>query len=272
MVLYAVSAQVSVGKLFLGGILPGLLVGVLQLGIAVWISKRNNYPKESAEWSWKRSASTISRSIHILIMPVFVVGVVVFGIATATESAALGGLYALVIGVFFMRHLTIQSFFESILSAAKTSAYIMIIIAFSQVFVWILALERAPENLTQLMLSLDWSPTLLMMLIVLVVLAIGTLIDVSPAILLLTPIFLPVVVEAGISPIFFGVVFVASLAVGACTPPVGNCLNVCSLISGQRIGTIFLGAAPFLSANILTLLLIVVFPDLVMWLPRLFFP
>ena len=101
MVLYAVSAQESVGKLFLGGIIPGLLVGILQLGIAVWVSKRNDNPKESAEWSWKCCITILSRSIHILIMPVFVVGVVVFGVATATESAALGGLYALGIGIFF---------------------------------------------------------------------------------------------------------------------------------------------------------------------------
>ncbi|MBT5925278.1 MAG: TRAP transporter large permease, partial [Verrucomicrobia bacterium] len=196
MVLYAVSAQVSVGKLFLGGIIPGLLVGILQLGIAVWISKRNHYPKETTEGSWKRCLLVVSRSVHILIMPVFVVGVVVFGIATATESAALGGLYALGIGIFFMRFLTLKTFYASMLSAARTSAYIMIIIAFSQVFVWILALERAPESMTQFMLSLQLSPTLLMLLIVAIVLVIGTVIDVSPAILLLTPIFLPVVTEA----------------------------------------------------------------------------
>jgi TRAP-type C4-dicarboxylate transport system permease large subunit len=148
----------------------------------------------------------------------------------------------------------------------------MIIIAFSQVFVWILALERAPESMTQLMLSLELTPTLLMLLIMVIVLVIGTVIDVSPAILLLTPILLPVITKAGISPIFFGVVFVASLAIGACTPPVGNCLNVCALISGQRIGTIFLGALPFLSANIATLLVIIFIPELVLWLPKLFLP
>ena len=244
----------------------------MQLGIAVWISKRKGYPKESSPWSWNRCIQTIVKSIHLLLMPVFVVGVVVMGIATATESAALGVLYALCIGAFFMRFLTLEKLYESLLSAAKTSAHIMIIIAFSQVFVWILALERAPESLTQSMLSMNLSPTLTMLLIVVVVLGIGTVIDVSPAILLLTPIFLPVIAEVGISPILFGVVFVAALAVGACTPPVGNCLNVCALISGQRIGTIFMGAAPFLMANIATLFLMVVFPELVLWIPNYFMP
>lgn len=272
MVLYAVSAQVSVGKLFLGGIIPGLMVGVFQLCIAVWISKRNQYPKENAEGSWKHCVKVVSQSIHILFMPIFVVGAVVLGIATATESAALGGLYALGIGMFFMRFLTLKSFYDSLLSAAKTSAYIMIIIAFSQVFVWILALERAPESMTQFMLALELTPTFLMLLIMIIILLIGTVIDVSPAILLLTPILLPVVTQAGISPIFFGVVFVASLAIGACTPPVGNCLNVCALISGQRVGAIFLGALPFLSANVATLWVIILIPELVLWLPRLFLP
>ncbi|MDG1890240.1 MAG: TRAP transporter large permease [Verrucomicrobiota bacterium] len=271
-VLYAVAAQASVGKLFLGGIIPGLLVGTLQLVMAVWISRRKNYPRESAEWSWQKGGSMILRSVHILFMPVFIVGVVVFGIATATESAALGVLYALCIGVFFLRQLTLKQLYTSLLTAAHTSAQIMIIIAFSQVFVWILALERAPENLTAWILELKLSPTQLLLLIVCGVLIIGTVIDVSPAILLLTPIFLPAITGAGISPILFGVVFVAALAVGACTPPVGTCLNVCALISGQRIGTIFMGAVPFLSANVAALFLMILFPELVLWLPRLFMP
>lgn len=133
-----------------------------------------------------------------------------------------------------------------------------------------LALERVPEEVALFVSSLGLSPIPMMLLIVLVILAAGTFIDVSPAILLLTPVFLPTVTAAGISPIVFGVILVAGLAVGACTPPVGNCLNVCSIVSGLRIGTIFRGAAVFLAANVLMLVLLTLFPALVLWLPELF--
>lgn len=267
MVLYAVTAQESVGRLFLGGVIPGLMVGVLQLAIVFWMASRRNYPKEEVSLSIGRIFGEIWRSSYVLIMPLIVVGAVVFGIATATESAGLGVLYALLIGFFGTRRLTRKAFLEAVRSSILTSAQIMLIIAFSQVFIWVLALERAPEGLAELVTALHLSPTMMLLLIVLIVLCAGTFIDVSPAILLLTPVFLPAVIAAGVSPILFGVILVAGLAVGTCTPPVGNCLNVCSIVSGLRIGTIFRGALPFLAANVLMLILITFFPQLVLWIP-----
>lgn len=267
MVLYAVTAQESVGRLFLGGVIPGLMVGILQLIIVFWMALRRGYPKEEVSLSLRGIFAEIWRSSYVLIMPLIVVGAVVLGIATATESAGLGVLYALLIGFFGTRHLTRIAFFGALRSSILTSAKIMMIIAFSQVFIWVLALERAPDKLAQLVNALHLSPTILLLLIILIVLCSGTFIDVSPAILLLTPVFLPTVVEAGVSPILFGVILVVGLAVGTCTPPVGNCLNVCSIVSGLRIGTIFRGAFPFLLANVVTLILIAVFPQLVLWIP-----
>lgn len=269
MVLYAVTAQESVGKLFLGGIIPGLMVGIFQLIIVHQIAIRKNYPTEDVNVSFKEICFQTIRSLHVLIMPVFVVGIVVLGVATATESSGFGVLYAVVVGALLLRNLTWKSFWGALKSSAATSAKIMMIIAFSQVFVWVLALERAPENLTQFVIDLDPDPFWMLTIFVVIILALGTFIDVSPAILLLTPIFLPAVMEAGISPVVFGVLMIAGLAVGACTPPVGNCLNVCSIISGQKIGTIFKGALPFLAANVLTLFLIIMFPRIVLWLPEI---
>ena len=145
----------------------------------------------------------------------------------------------------------------------------MTIIALSQVFIWVLALEHVPDGIALFVTSLNLPPILLMLVIAGIILVIGTFIDVSPAILLLTPVFLPVVIQSGISEVLFGVVLVSGLAVGACTPPVGNCLNVCSVVSGLRIGTIFLSAAPFLLANVIVLVLTIVFPELVLWIPSL---
>lgn len=265
MILFAVTAQVSVGRLFLGGVIPGLLVGVFQLALTLWIAHRLGFPKEKAAFAWDQ----VVRSLYILIMPLFVVGTVVFGIATATESAGLGVLYAILVGFLLTKHLTYRQFINVVRCSILTSAKIMMIIAFSQVFIWVLALERLPETIATLVEGANLSPFFMLLLIIAIILAAGTFIDVSPAILLLTPVFLPAIVSAGISPILFGVILCTGLAVGACTPPVGNCLNVCVIVSGLRIGQIFRAAFPFLLANVLTLVLLALFPQLVLWLPEL---
>jgi tripartite ATP-independent transporter DctM subunit len=267
MVIYAVTAQVSVGKMFLGGLIPGLLIGVIQLGLVYWVSNQRSYPKQD-----RRSDVNLGReavqSLYVLIMPIFVVGSVVGGIATATESAGLGVLYATVIGFVVTRHLTIKRFMDALRYAALISAKIMLIIAFSQVFIWVLAYERVPMMVAEYVIQLELTPTVLMLLIATIILAAGTFIDVSPAILLLTPVFLPAAISAGVSPILFGVVLVCGLAVGACTPPVGNCLNVCAAVSNLPIGKIFQGAFLFLLANVSVLFLIVLFPQLVLGIPN----
>ena len=268
-VLYAVVSQESVGRLFLGGVIPGIMVGVLQLAFTLAISRRRDYPREPVAGGWRDALSQTVRSSPVLFMPFFVVGSVVFGIATATESAALGVVYALVIGFLVTRAMSLGAFRECLRSAAQTSAKIMLIIAFSQVYIWVLALERIPESIAQYVVDLGLGPIATLLVIDVIILVAGTVIDVSPAILLLTPVFLPALQEAGVSPVHFGVILVSGLAVGACTPPVGNCLNVCAAISKLGIGTIFRGAAPFLAANVATMLLITLFPDLVLWLPSL---
>lgn len=269
MVLYAVTAQESVGRLFLGGVFPGIMVGVFQLLITIWISNKYSYPREERDVSLKVILKMTLRYAYILFMPFFVVGAVIFGIATATESAALGVFYALVIGTFLIKSLSYQRIFKALKSSVLTSAKIMIIIAFSKIFIWVLAYERVPDGLSEMITGFGLGTAGMLLLFIFIILFAGTFIDVSPAILLFTPVFLPSIINMGVSPILFGVIMVIGLAVGACTPPVGNCLNVCSIITGLSIGKIFKGAAPFLIANIITLLLIVLFPNIVIWLPKI---
>ena len=268
MVLYAVTAQESVGRLFLGGVFPGIIVGLLQLFITIWISNKNSYPRENNSISVKLILKMTAKNSYILFMPFFIVGSVILGVATATESAALGVFYALIIGVFFIKSLELKRIYRALKSSVLTSAKIMIIIAFSKIFIWVLAYERIPDQLSESISILGLNPTSMLLLFVVIILISGTFIDVSPAILLFTPVFLPSVIEMGISPILFGVILVVGLAVGACTPPVGNCLNVCAIITGLSIGKIFKGAIPFLIANVITLILIITFPDFVTWLPK----
>ena len=268
MVLYAVTAQESVGRLFLGGLFPGLLVGLLQLFITIWVSNKNSYPRETKNFSIQTILKKIVENSYILLMPFFVVGSVILGVATATESAALGVFYALMIGVFLIKSLKPSNIYKALKDSVLTSAKIMIIIAFSKLFIWILAYERIPDQISETISTFGLNPTNMLLLFAIIILISGTFIDVSPAILLFTPVFLPSIVSIGISPILFGVILVIGLAVGACTPPVGNCLNVCAIITGLSIEKIFKSAAPFLIANVITLIIIIIFPSLVMWLPN----
>ena len=268
MVLYAVTAQESVGRLFLGGVFPGIMVGVFQLLITIVISNKNSFPRENKTVSFDTILKMTIRNSYILFMPFFVVGSVILGVATPTESAALGVFYALIIGLFLIKSLNLKRIVKALKSAVLTSAKIMIIIAFSKIFIWVLAFERVPDELSETISSLGLNSTSMLLLFVVIILISGTFIDVSPAILLFTPVFLPSIIQLGVSPILFGVVLVIGLAVGACTPPVGNCLNVCAIITGLSIGKIFKGAAPFLIANIVTLIIIVLFPNIVTWLPE----
>jgi tripartite ATP-independent transporter DctM subunit len=268
MVLYAVTAQQSVGRLFLGGVFPGIMVGVFQLLITIVISNKNSFPRENITVSFDAILKMTLKNSYILFMPFFVVGSVILGVATPTESAALGVFYALIIGLFLIKSLNLKRIVKALKSAVLTSSKIMIIIAFSKIFIWVLAFERVPDELSETISSLGLNSTSMLLLFVVIILISGTFIDVSPAILLFTPVFLPSIIQLGVSPILFGVVLVIGLAVGACTPPVGNCLNVCAIITGLSIGKIFKGAAPFLIANIVTLIIIVLFPNIVTWLPE----
>lgn len=268
-VLYAVVAQESVGQLFLGGAIPGLMIGILQLGIVSIMARRHNFPKEEIHPKIGEIAKETVLSLHVLVMPLIIVGIVVFGIATPTESSAIGALYAAIIGVAFTRRLKLPALWRSVKQTVMISSKIMVIIALSQLYIYVLAIERIPETMTLFLVNLDLGPTGFMLVFGLIVLLIGTFIDVSPAILLLTPIFLPTAVDIGVSPVQFGIVLVSGLAVGACSPPVGNCLNVCSAISRMGIGPIFVGALPFLAANVTTMILCIVFPAIVLWLPAL---
>lgn len=275
MVLYAIIAEESVGKLFLGGLIPGLMIGIFQLGIVLIISIKNNYPTEEVSLTLQNVVRQGKRSSVALVMPIFVVGSVVFGVATATESAAMGAGYALLVGILLSTGIARSVYLKKTLpqtfnSAIQTSAKIMIIIAMSKLYIWVLALERIPEAVTAFVVAMALPPTIMLLFIVLIILIAGTFIDVSPAIMLLTPVFLPACVAVGISPIQFGAILISGLAVGAVTPPVGTCINVASAISGLGIGSIFKGAAPFLLANVITLILISIFPALTLWIPSLF--
>jgi tripartite ATP-independent transporter DctM subunit len=267
MVIYAFVAEASVGKLFLGGVFPGIIIGFLMLGITLVISVWRKYPKEEVKLTKREVFDRIQRAVLALIMPIFVVGAVVTGMATATESAGIGALYAFFIGYFIFRGLKLKTIPTLLKTSITTSAQVMIIIALSKLYVWILAIEHIPQAVAGFVSGLDLPIFVILLIIVAIILITGTFVDVSPAILLLTPVFLPAVMALGVSPIQFGVMLITGLAIGLITPPVGMCLNVASAISKLGIGTIFRAAVPFSLANVITLVLITLIPPISLWLP-----
>ena len=298
MVIYALVSEESVGKLFLGSLIPGVLIGVFMLLITLVISQIKKYPKEEIALTFKQKILRIVQSLVALVMPVFVIGTVVFGIATATESAGMGVLYAFIIGFFVIFVVSDNELMETVfpiikiragkdkklifglskkvkkvpsllISTIRTSANVMVIIALSRIYIWILALERVPMTVANFITNLNLPVFVILILVNCIILITGTFIDVSPAILLLTPVFLPAMQLLGVNPVQFGVLLISGLAVGLVTPPVGMCLNVASAISKQPIGTIFRAALPFLCANLITLLLISFVPQVSLWLPNL---
>ncbi len=267
MVIYAFVAEASVGKLFLAGVFPGIIIGFLMLGITLIVSLYRKYPKEEVALTKKEVFSRIERAILALIMPIFVVGAVVTGIATATESAGIGALYAFIVGYFIFRGLKLKTIPTLLETSILTSAQVMIIIALSKLYIWILVIEHIPQSVAGFVSGLDLPVFFILLVIIAIILITGTFVDVSPAILLLTPVFLPAVASLGVSPIQFGVILITGLAIGLITPPVGMCLNVASAISKLGIGTIFRAAVPFALANVITLILIALIPPISMWLP-----
>lgn len=269
MVLYCVTAEQSIGKLFLGGLIPGVLIGLFQLGINIYIAYKRDYPREDFALSWHYVWAVTRSSMVALIMPVFIVGTVVLGIATSNESASFGVMYAIVVGLLIFRCINLRNLPKLFLHAIKTSSSIMIIIAVSQLYIWILSLEGVPQALVAFVLDMNLSPAFMLVVIMIIILIAGTFIDVSPAILLLTPVFLPAAMSVGISPVQFGALLICGLAIGAVTPPVGTCLNVAAAISNMEIGQIFKGAFLFLIGNVVVLLLICFFPAITTYLPEL---
>lgn len=270
MLIYAAISQQSVGKLFIGGMIPGILIGFFMMFITIFLSKVYDIPKKETTFTRKESLLLLKDGVLAIIMPVVVVGSILLGIATATEAAGIGAFYALVIGLFVYRTLTLKKIVPILKKTVLMSASCMIVIAFSKMFIWILALENVPQMLLSFILDLNVPTAVILIFVDLIILFIGMFIDVSPAIMLITPVFLPALQVLGIDPIHFGAILITGLAIGLVTPPVGMCLNVASSITNLGITRIFKASTPFILANLITLLIVTFIPQVSLFLPSLF--
>ena len=264
MVLYAVAAGkgVTVNRLFTNGFVPGLLMGGILIAIALWQAYKHSYPK-GGSFELKQFVVSFLKAVPGLIMPAIILGGIFSGKFTATEAAAVAVVYALLVSFFVYRDMTIPKLFDIMKGSAKTSAVIMIIIACSGPFGWVLANYSIPDAIASAILSVSTNKYILMTLVAIIIIIAGVFMETSSAIIILTPVCLPLVQGLGIDLIHFGILFVVGIAIGMITPPVAINLFVASGITGQPIEMIAKAVIPYLIGLLFVFLLIVYLPMLI---------
>lgn len=270
MILYAVAAGggISVGKLFIAGIIPGVLM-CLCLGIAAYlVAIRRGYGSEPFP-GWQALLTSFIVSLPGLLTAIIIVGGVLSGILTVTESGAFGAIYAVVVTTLVYRELTWKAFISAVTGAVRTTALVMILVGCASAFAYMLALYRVPEELSVLLTSISSDPFVILLMLNLILLVLGMIMDMAALILICTPIFLPVVTSIGMDPIQFGIVLMMNLGLGLCTPPVGACLFVGCVIGDIKIEKAVRTIWPFYLAILVALMLVTYVPSLSMTLPHL---
>ncbi len=268
MIIFGFLTGASIGQLFAGGILPGLLIGITLVIVATFISRRKGYAATTS-FSVIEVWKNLKRAVLALGAPVIILGGILFGIFTATESAAVAVVYALVVGMFVYRKIKVKDLVHLFRDGAITSAIVMFIIATASIFSWFAAIENLPDRLAGTLLGMTANPIMLLLIINFVLLIAGTFVETTAALILLVPMITAMVPSLGIDMVHLGVIVVTNLAIGMLTPPMGICLIVSCSISGDSIAAISKRILPFLAVLIIDLLIITFYSPLTMWMAKL---
>lgn len=263
------SGGISIAALFIAGYLPGILVGFSLMAVAAIYSMIKRYPV-GVRTSFAEVAKRFLDAVPSLFLVVVVIGGIIAGIFTATEASAIAVVYAFLLSVVIYREVKIKELPEILLKSVEITAIVMLLIGASRGMSWILSYENIPQGITETLIGLTASKFMILLIINLILLAVGTFMDMTPAILIFTPIFLPIATELGIDPIHFGIIMVLNLCIGLCTPPVGSVLFLGCGIAKTTISHLIKPLFPLYIAMILALLLVTYIPEISMVLPRLF--
>ena len=263
MIVFGVIANVSIGKLFLAGIFPGLLMGLSLLITWQWVARRDQVTVLPRQNMAERLRTGID-GIWALLMPAGIIGGLKFGVFTPTEAGVAACVYAFVLGVFVYRELSLRAVYGLLVAAAKSTAVVVFLIAAALVSAWLITTSEVPQQVAAILKPFMFNKTVLMFVIMALVVVVGTALDFAPTLMILTPVLMPVLKEAGIDPVYFGVLFIMNNAIGLITPPVGIVLNVICGVSKISMKDLMRGLWPFLWAELIVLFLLVLFPALVM--------
>ncbi len=268
-VLYALISDTSIGYLFLGGVVPGFLMGLMQMGIIVSSARRRNFPVEEPVPLRELPGVTL-RAFPALMMPVVLLGGIYSGVTTPTEAAAIAAAYAFLISALLYRSVTLRGTYASLLSSARTTASIGMLIAGALVFNYVVTVENIPNALRAFLAGYELSPIAFLLMVNVILLVLGCLLEGTTILLIVVPVFLPTAQALGIDPVHFGIVAVVNIMIGLITPPYGLLLFIMTNISGAPLRQIARETMPFLIVMLGALLMITLIPDIVLWLPRRF--
>ncbi|WP_295747142.1 TRAP transporter large permease [uncultured Oscillibacter sp.] len=268
LIIYAVLANQSVEKLFMAGFLPGLLTTAALMIMCSILSHKRNYPSEPKR-SWSYRADSFKKSFWALLTPVIILIGIFTGYFTPTEAAVVAALYTMILGFFVYKELTLDSFFKICIDSIKTSGTIVLMILGVTLFQFVISREQMPQAIATFFTSHVSSKLMLLLMINIVLLILGTCIDALPLQMILVPILLPAVLAYNINPIHFGVVVIFNLMIGILTPPMGTALFVVARVGNMQFKTLMKGVVPFLIPLIITLILLNIFPEITLILPRL---
>lgn len=261
-IIIGVAGGISISQLFMAGIFPGLMMGLTLAAIWFWQSRGLDL-HEGGRASRAEVLDSVRAGILALMMPVIVIGGFRFGIFTPTEAGVVAAVYALVLGTVVYREMSLRQLYEVVFQAAETTAIVMLLVAAAAVSAWLITIADFPSQVVALLEPLIDSPRILMATIMLIVFLIGMPMDLTPTVLILVPVLMPLIDAAGIDPVYFGVMFILNCSIGLITPPVGNVLNVIAGVSRLSFEECSLGVVPYLTGMIFLLILFLIFPGLI---------
>jgi len=261
-VIFGVAANVSITKLFLAGIVPGILLGAALWATWWWLGRRESVPVPPRK-SLAEVLKTVRQSTWALVLPLIILFGLRFGVFTPTEAGVVAAVYALLVATLVYRELKPGQIYGVFLNAAKTTSIIMFLVAAALVSSWLITVAQIPTQMVALLEPFMGNPTLLMIAIMVMVMAVGTAMDMTPTILIMTPVLMPVIKAAGIDPVYFGVLFIINNSIGLITPPVGTVLNTVAGVGRMKMDAVTRGMLPFMWAEFAMMFLMVLFPWLV---------
>lgn len=271
MIIYAFAAgNVSIAALFMAGIVPGILLGLSMFVVTYFIAKKYNYPADDTKYTFKDVVLIIRRTIVAGILPLILIVGIVAGIVTPTEAGAVGVLYALFVGFFITKELTLKEVYASIGRTVNISAIVLIMMSIGNVITWWLTMEGAPEFISSFLIGITSNAMIFLVITFIIFLFIGLFLEQAPAMVMLVPIFAPLATTYGIDPIHFGLFVTLVTGLGLITPPVGICLFVTSSIARESLGNVFKRSLPYFIIMTAVSLMVTLIPQTYMWVPRMF--